>query len=46
MTTSAAAAPQFCAGIQHFGVAWEDFSKHAKAAVIKEGKSAISDSCT
>jgi phosphoketolase len=43
MTTSAAVIPEFCAGIQHFGVAWEDFSKHAKAAVIKEGKSAISD---
>jgi phosphoketolase len=43
MTTSAAATPEFCAGIQHFGVAWEDFSIHAKSAVIKQGASAVSD---
>ena len=43
MTTSVAVAPKFCEGIQHFGVAWDDFFKHAQTAVIKEGKSAISD---
>ena len=43
MTTSASATPEFCKGIQHFGPVWEGFSQHAKAAVIKEGKSAISD---
>jgi phosphoketolase len=43
MKTNVAAAPQFCAGIQHFGTAWEDFAQHAQSAVIKEDKSAISD---
>ena len=43
MTSSVAVAPKFCEGIQYFGTAWEGFSQHAKSAVIKEGKSAISD---
>jgi phosphoketolase len=43
MKTNVAAAPQFCAGIQYFGTAWEGFSQYAQSAVIKEGKSAISD---
>ncbi len=44
MTMSATVAPEFCKGIQHFGPAWEGFSQHAAAAVIKEGQLAISDS--
>lgn len=43
MTTVAAVNPRFCEGIQHFGEAWEDFSRHAKAAAIGEGQSAIGD---
>ena len=43
MTTSTAPAPRFCAGIQHFGKAWEGFPQFAKAAAIKPGESAISD---
>ncbi len=43
MTTMAAVNPRFCEGIQHFGEAWEDFSRHAKSAAIVEGHSAIGD---
>ena len=43
MTTMAAVNPRFCEGIQHFGEAWEDFSRHAKSAAIVEGQSAIGD---
>jgi phosphoketolase len=43
MATSATAIPKFCEGIQHFGTAWEGFSRHAQSAVIKEGQSAIGD---
>ena len=43
MNTMAAVNPRFCEGIQHFGEAWEGFSRHAKAAAIAEGQSAIGD---
>lgn len=43
MATDTAAIPGFCAGIQHFGNAWEDFGKYAKVAVIKGDMAAISD---
>ncbi len=43
MTSSTVVIPEFCAGIQHFGAAWEGYSKHAQSAVIKQGQSAISD---
>ena len=41
MTTIAA--PNFCEGIQYFGDAWEDFSRHASRAAIAEGEAAIRD---
>lgn len=34
--------PAFCEGIQYYGDAWPDFEKHASAAAITEGASAIS----
>ena len=35
--------PGFCEGIRYFGLAWDGFAQYAKTAVIKEGKSSISD---
>jgi len=43
MKTDVTATPQFCAGILYFGEPWEGFSQYAESAVIREGKSAISD---
>jgi phosphoketolase len=43
MTTSTAPAPQFCAGIRHFGKAWEGYARFARTAAIRQGESAISD---
>lgn len=37
-------APDFCAGIQHYGTAWEGYAQHAKSAVIAKGDKAIRDS--
>src|SRR3569623_3001964 len=39
--TTTPSAPDFCAGIQHYGEPWPDFDRHAHEAVLAEGKQAI-----
>src|SRR3569833_759002 len=39
--TTIPSAPDFCAGIQYYGEPWPDFDRHAREAVIAEGKQAI-----
>jgi len=41
--TTIPSAPDFCAGIQYYGEPWPDFDRHAREAVIAEGKQAIRD---
>src|SRR3569832_396240 len=41
--TTIPSAPDFCAGIQYYGAPWPDFARHAREAVIAEGKQAMRD---
>ena len=42
-SSSNAAMPSFCEGIQHIGEAWQNFAQHGARPVIEEGAMAIAD---